>query len=319
VVVKTAVILPPTASSFQSIAGLPLMQWTVLSALRCGFDRIIVVDAQHAEQLHTLFRNDACPRGVEVRDELPALEGSAVAVIPGDCVLTTATLKRVTAASLDDRPVLFTSTSNNAIALCRPAMLAGINFATLADGSPERVWAAFQSQGVHSIPLVDGEVCVQITDARSVVTAEKALCQQLRRDTAASDGPLAHWIDRCVSLRISRWLVRHTPLRPNHLTIIGTCVGLLAAVVLSAGTYGVGVVGTLLFLCAIIIDGCDGEVARLKFQESAFGQKFDVITDNIVHVAIFAGLAVGLYRQQPGGHYFVLMAILLGGSRAPSP
>ncbi len=312
VVVKTAVVLCPTASSFQSIAGLPLIQRTVLSARRCGFDRIIVVGSQHAAQLHILFKDDTRTRGVEVLDELPAIEGSVVAVIPSDCVRTTATLRCITAVSLNDRPVLFTSTSKNAIALCRPAMLTGSDLGTPADGSPERVWAALQSQGAHSIPL-DGEVCVRITDARSVVAAERALGQQLRRDTAASDRPLAHWIDRRVSSRISLWLVRHTPLRPNHITIIGTCVGLLAAAVLSAGTYWVGVGGTLLFLCAIIIDGCDGEVARLKFQESAFGQKFDVVTDNIVHAAIFAGLTVGLYRQQPTGHYFVLMVILLGG------
>jgi phosphatidylglycerophosphate synthase len=247
-----------------------------------------------------------------VLDELPAIEGSVVAVIASDCVLTTATLRCITAVSLNDRPILFTSTSKNAIALCRPATLTGIDLGTVADGSPERVWAVLQSQGAHSIPL-DGEVCVRITDARSVVAAERALGQQLRGDTAASDGPLAHWIDRRVSLRISLWLVRHTPLRPNHITIIGTGVGLLAAAVLSAGTYWMGVRGTLLFLCAIIIDGCDGEVARLKFQESAFGQKFDVVTDNIVHAAIFAGLTVGLYRQQPTGHYFELMVILLGG------
>src|SRR2546426_11462410 len=96
-------------------------------------------------------------------------------------------------------------------------------------------------------------------------------------------------------------LFRSTSLRPNHVTMIGTCVGLLAAAVLSRGTYWAGVAGTVLFLWAIIIDGCDGEVARLTFRESAFGQAFDVITDNIVHAAIFAGLAVGVYRQQLAG------------------
>jgi phosphatidylglycerophosphate synthase len=304
--------LRPTASSLQSIAGLPLIQRTVLSAQRCGFTRIVIVGAQLAEQLHMLLKNDARTCGIEILDKLPALEGSAVAVIPSDCVLTTATLERVTAVRVDDRPLLFTSPMMSAIALCRPAMLASTDLSALADGGAEGVWAAFQPQGAHSIPL-DGEVCVRITDARSVVRAEKALCQRLRADTAASDGPLAHWIDRRASLRISRWLVRHTPLRPNHLTIIGTCVGLLAAAVLSIGTYWAGVTGTLLFLCATIIDGYDGEVARLKFQESPFGQTFDVITDNIVHVAIFVGLAVGLYRQHSDDPYLMLMAILLGG------
>src|SRR6266446_5432226 len=123
---KTAVIFAPTPSSFQSIAGVPLMQRTVLSALRCGFDRIIVVGTLYAEPLQTLFASDIRTHGVEVLDALPALEGAVVAVIPGDCVLTTAMLKRVTAVSPHDRPVLFTRVSKRAVALCAPAMLAGI-------------------------------------------------------------------------------------------------------------------------------------------------------------------------------------------------
>jgi phosphatidylglycerophosphate synthase len=309
---KIAVIFAPTSSSFQPIAGVPLIQRTVLSALRCGFDRIMVVDTRYAEPLQTLFAGDIRTHGVEVLDALPALEGAVVAVIPGDCVLTTATLKRVTAVRPKDRPILFTSASKSTVALCAPAMLAGIGFGTLRNGSPETVWAMLQSQGAHSMPL-EGEVCVRISDGPSGVAAEKALGEQLRRDTAASDGPLAYWIDRRLSWRLSCWLVRHTSLRPNHITMIGTCVGLLAAAVLSRGTYGAGVAGTVLFLWAIIIDGCDGEVARLTFRESAFGQAFDVITDNIVHAAIFAGLAVGVYRQQPAGHTVGLLTLLLGG------
>jgi hypothetical protein len=205
---KTAVILRPTTWSFQAIAGLPLIQRTVLSAQRCEFTRIIIVGAQHTEQLHMLLKNDARTCGVEIRDKLPPLEGSAVAVIPSDCVLTTATLARVTAMRIDDRPLLFTSPMMSAIALCRPAMLAGIDLSALADGGAEGVGVALQRQGAPSISL-DGEVCVRITDAHSVLRAEKALCQQLHANTAASDGPLAHRIDRHISLRISRWLVRH--------------------------------------------------------------------------------------------------------------
>ena len=309
---KTAIILRPTAASFQRIAGLPLMQRTVLAARRCGLDRIIVVGAEPAEPLHRVLQHDARTCDVEILATLPALEGSGVVLIASDCLLTTATLARVTAVSLEDGPVLFTSAGESLIALCHPAVLAGSDPRVLTDGSAAEVWAALQRQGAHRLPL-DGDVCVRITDAPSIVRAEKALCRRLRTETAASDGPLAHRIDRHVSLAISRWLVRHTRLRPNHLTGLGTCVGLLAAAVLSRGTYWAGVAGTLLLLCTVIIDGCDGEVARLTFQESAFGQKFDVMTDNVVHVAIFASLAIGVWRQHPTGRYLGLLAILLGG------
>jgi phosphatidylglycerophosphate synthase len=310
--VKTALILSPTAPSFWRVAGLPVIQRTVLAALRSGFDRIVVIGGMYADQLRVLLQADARTRAVEVSAELPELAESSVAVIPSDCLLTPATLQRLDTVNLDGRPVLFNAAARTRLALCRPAMLAGIDAGTLTNSSADALWAALRARGAQQVTL-DDAVLAPITDEPSVATAEAALCARLRTDSAASDGPLAHWIDRRISLRISRWLVRHTQLRPNHITIIGTSVGLTAAGLLGIGTYWAGLAGTLLFLCATIIDGCDGEVARLRFQESSFGQKFDVITDNVVHVAIFVGLAWGLYHQNPAGHYFWLMAILLGG------
>jgi 1L-myo-inositol 1-phosphate cytidylyltransferase / CDP-L-myo-inositol myo-inositolphosphotransferase len=310
--VKTALILPPTAPSFWRVAGLPVIQRTVLAALRSGFDRIVVIGGIYADRLRAVLNADARTCAVEVSSGLPALAESSVAVIPSDCLLTPATLQRLDTVTLDGRPVLFTAAARTGLALCRPAMLASIDAGTLTNGSAEALWAALAARGAQQMAL-DGAVLAPITDARSVAAAEAALCERLRADSAASDGPLAHWIDRRISLWISRWLVRRTPLRPNHITIIGTSVGLIAAWLLAIGAYWSGIAGTLLFLCATIIDGCDGEVARMRFQESSFGQKFDVITDNVVHVAIFVGLAVGLYHQNPEGHYFWLMAILLGG------
>jgi phosphatidylglycerophosphate synthase len=310
--VKTALILPATASSFEPIAGLPVIQRTVLCALRSGFDRVVVVGGPFADRLRALFAADARTRAVEVADAPVTVEGSHVALIPADCVITAATLRHVNATSLDGRPLVFSNPSGDRLALCRPAMLAGIDVGDLGADAAEALWAALRDRGAETV-LLDREVYLRINDGDSVAAAERALCAQLRADSAASDGPLAHWIDRHVSLRLSRRLARHRSLRPNHITIVGTSVGLLAAAVLSIGTYWAGVVGTLLFLCATIIDGCDGEVARLTFQESAFGEKFDVITDNIVHVAIFAGLGVGLYHQLPRSHWFALLVIMLGG------
>ncbi len=309
--VKTALILPPTASSFRVVAGLPLIQRTALSALRCGL-RVGVIGRESAERVRAVFASDARTRAVEVTGDAASAPGTQITVLPSDCLLTAATLERVNASSLDGRPLLFSAPGGTYIALYRPEMVDGLDVRSLSAAGADQLWAALRARGAEGVSL-DGEVCARITDEHSVSAAEALLCAQLRADSADSDGPLAHWIDRRISLRISRWLVRRTQLRPNHITVIGTSVGLVAAALLGVGTYWAGVAGTLLFLCATIIDGCDGEVARLKFQESSFGQKFDVITDNIVHVAIFIGLAVGLYRQNPGGPYLLLMGILLGG------
>lgn len=309
---KTALILPPTTFSFAPIAGLPLIQRTVLSAQRWGFDRIIVLARGHAQELRRLFASDQRMAGIEVTDTVTSLDGSEVALIASDHLVTADTFEQINAVRLDGRALLFGAAGQSGVARCRPTMLADIDLASLTASGAEALWAALRDRGARSVSL-DGAVCARITDTRSMAAAEAALCAQLRAATKGNDGPLAHWVDRRISLRISRWLVNHTRLRPNQITLIGTSVGLIAAILLSAGTYWTGIAGTLLFLCATIIDGCDGEVARLKFQESSFGEKLDVITDNIAHVAIFVGLAFGLYHRDPQGHYLALMSILLGG------
>ncbi len=72
-------------------------------------------------------------------------------------------------------------------------------------------------------------------------------------------------------------------------------------------------IGCLLFLFCIIVDGVDGEIARLKLEESEFGHKLDIITDNIVHASIFSGLGFGYYAQTGDPVYLDLLWILLGG------
>jgi phosphatidylglycerophosphate synthase len=53
------------------------------------------------------------------------------------------------------------------------------------------------------------------------------------------------------------------------------------------------VAGALLFLLHSILDGCDGEIARLKFLESSGGAALDFWGDNAVHVSVFGCMALG--------------------------
>ena len=84
---------------------------------------------------------------------------------------------------------------------------------------------------------------------------------------------------------------------PNAITMVATVLGLLAAVGFGVGTYEAAIIAAVLFQFAAVIDCCDGEVARLTFTESPFGAWLDIAMDNVVHMAIFAGIAVGAYRQ----------------------
>ena len=84
------------------------------------------------------------------------------------------------------------------------------------------------------------------------------------------------------------------------ITMVATAVGLLAALGFGLGTYEAGIIAAFLFQLSAIIDCCDGEVARLTFSESPFGAWLDIAMDNVVHMAMFAGIAWGVYARQKG-------------------
>src|SRR5262245_3850264 len=146
-------------------------------------------------------------------------------------------------------------------------------------------------------------------DARE---AELRLARQLRHESAAKDAPLARWLDRRLSWRISHWLA-HTAVTPNQVTLAATALGLLSAWLFASPDYWPRLAAALLFLVSTTLDGVDGELARLKLTESRLGARLDTLTDNLVHVALFAGILTGCYRASGSRAYLSLLAILLGG------
>ena len=83
-------------------------------------------------------------------------------------------------------------------------------------------------------------------------------------------------------------------------------LGFGCAAMLASVSYWIRLAGAILFLVSITFDGVDGELARLRMVESKFGGQLDVFTDNLVHVAIFAGLMTGCYRVSHSPAYLYL-------------
>ena len=135
-----------------------------------------------------------------------------------------------------------------------------------------------------------------VRDAADVKAAETQLFNSLK-------GEFEGFVDRFFNRKVSRWFTRiflALGLSPNPITMLAALVGLVAAVGFGVGTYSAGIIAALLFQLAAIIDCCDGEVARLTFTESPFGAWLDIAMDNVVHMAIFAGIAVGSYLRVAG-------------------
>jgi phosphatidylglycerophosphate synthase len=145
-----------------------------------------------------------------------------------------------------------------------------------------------------------------------VQEAELRLAREVRRESADKDALMARWIDRRLSWRISLRLAR-TAITPNQVTLANTALGLLSAWLFSSAGYWPRLIAALMFLASVTFDGVDGELARLKMTESPWGARLDVMTDNLVHVAVFAGIMTGCYRASGSRAYIYLFAILLVG------
>lgn len=143
-------------------------------------------------------------------------------------------------------------------------------------------------------------------------SAEETLLERLGRP---NDG----WFTRVVDRRASRVLTKrfmHTRIVPNQITMISITVGIVGGLLFSIGSHAATSAGALLFLFSTILDGCDGELARLTYRESRTGALLDVVGDNVVHLVLFGGLAAGLYRVMPAGHIAFLGAALVVGAIA---
>ena len=143
--------------------------------------------------------------------------------------------------------------------------------------------------GVTAGPVVEG---VWIRQSRDVGVAERFL---VRHSGKATDGFYSN-LNRKLSRPAVR-LLTHTPVTPNMVTIAGLLVGVGSAIAYARGTYAGYVLGAVLFFICGLIDEMDGMLARLKFQESAFGTWFEGYVDNATYLLLFSGITVGLYRQ----------------------
>jgi phosphatidylglycerophosphate synthase len=121
---------------------------------------------------------------------------------------------------------------------------------------------------------------------------------------------MSRHFERRISLALTRRLCR-TRITPNAITFVSLLIGLASAPFFLSSAPLHQVAGALLFLAHSILDGCDGELARLNFLESRWGAIFDIAGDNLVHVAVFAAMAVGWSRQADATWPLVLGAITI--------
>ena len=165
--------------------------------------------------------------------------------------------------------------------------------------------ARYRVIGPGSIP----SPALSVQRQEDLPAAELALRRAMFKPT---DGVLARF-NRRMSLPLSVLLVR-TPITANQISLGILSLGFGAAWLFSRGTYTACLLGAAMSLAASILDGCDGEVARLKYQESAFGCWLETIGDYTYYFAIFVGITVGAVRSTGRPIFYDLGFAAVGGA-----
>jgi phosphatidylglycerophosphate synthase len=174
------------------------------------------------------------------------------------------------------------------------------------------------------------ELQASLTEMHSVVSMPVAEDQWQRvntpEDCQAAEQKLDRWLvkptdgiyarlNRRISIPVSRQLIKF-PITPNMVSIFTLGVGFASAAYFAFGGYWNTLLGAVLCLCASILDGCDGEVARLKLLESDFGCWLETMCDYLFYLFLFIGMTIGLWRSSGSNTFLALGGLLVFGAMA---
>jgi choline kinase/phosphatidylglycerophosphate synthase len=120
------------------------------------------------------------------------------------------------------------------------------------------------------------------------------------RLSRARDGVVSRALNRRLSAPLSRWLVDHTRVTPNQLSAAAFALGLASTALFCWPSWAASAAAGLLAQAASVVDGCDGEVARLRRMSTAYGAWLDAVLDRLVDALLLGGMAYGAWHLRPG-------------------
>jgi CDP-L-myo-inositol myo-inositolphosphotransferase len=142
---------------------------------------------------------------------------------------------------------------------------------------------------------ISGKFWADIDDKDAYKKASKAIINNLNKP---NDGFIAKRINRPISIRISKILL-NVNITPNQISLFAFGIACIASILFATGLLPALIAGGILAQLASIIDGCDGEIARLKFQKSEYGGWFDAVLDRYADAFLLFGLTWYLYLNNP--------------------
>jgi phosphatidylglycerophosphate synthase len=267
------------------ILGLSLIQRTVLAAHRAGYAQVFLLggDDRNALGIAPVADWKSLAASLSLAPPASLIVAPSAILAEGDWLerLASARIEPAGWGAIPHRIAMLSAASlpDAADVLDQSSAARGLSEveARLASrfGPPARILAAID-------PMI-------VETRADVGAAERRLLKSLVKDT---DGFTARNVERPISLQISRRLAG-TGITPNQMSLISIAVGICGGPFFLSSRPLMQTIGALLFLAHSILDGCDGELARLKFQQSRWGGVLDFWGDNVVHTVIFGCMGIG--------------------------
>ncbi len=300
-------------SCLTDVAGLPLVRRVALMATKAGLNNLLVVSSAGEVRLGETLRGTNARLAGCTTINVQACNGLILLLAP-DCLPGGDFFKSLGEKQIKPDEVLLWADeqamllgADQSFALQRQLPQAHC-FTHLAKALAKTDEQALPQKSVHEY------AGISIRHPEDCRRAEDMLLSGLVK---ATEGWMALHINRKISLAVTRRLM-HTSVTPNHMTWVSMMLGLAGAACFLSSGHGMQVLGALFFLAHSILDGCDGELARLKFMESRLGGILDFWSDNIVHVSVFAAMGVGWAAGVPDSFWPWLCAALAAGGTMAS-
>jgi len=193
--------------------------------------------------------------------------------------------------------------------LCQPEVFARLE-ACLARGHT-RITDLMQEladEGRLQGHRVDGLYWQDVDTPEAHALAETALLAWAAGKS--SDGLVARQLNRPVSRWFTRYFIAHN-FTPNQVSLLAFGIACIATLCMAAGPYWLLAAGGLLVQLASVVDGCDGELARLRLAPSDYGGWFDALLDRYADGLVLTAMTWHLMQRwnQPAWMWLGIAAI----------
>ena len=292
---------------FARVAGLAIAERAMRSAFRAGYARVIAVaDAATGPELRRIAAKVAGDVRIvsasEWREAVRAIPvGSKLSALGAGQVVSHALLEAAASQELGEGRVVDVPAGPDwpVSGVLRVAPEVAADLPTLSHHLHTRLTSGAPLPSGEDVSHRRGRLALRARDAAELAVAERTIRASVIKP---GDNKVARW-NRNMSFPISIALIP-TPLTANQLSIALVFVGFYSGWLYSYGTYWTMVLASVLGLIASILDGCDGEIARLKYQESALGAWIETIGDYSYYIAIFIGMTAGVMRWTGRPEYY---------------